>query len=157
MQGKLKLASVIAVSIFSLSTISPILASADTTSTQATSRASSTESITVGNTIYSVSPTLNNSVAVSLARKHNYINGVNKIKKSGKYTTIYISKHSARLIVEGSGIVIGGYTGRALGVLLGLAGLGSREAIKGGIWIKTMNIEGTDGIYRTVVVSWGWQ
>lgn len=66
-------------------------------------------------------------------------------------------KNDARDIVSGAGIVIGGFSGKGLGVLLGLAGLGTTRAIKGGIWIKTMNIKGTDGMYHTVVQSFGWQ
>lgn len=111
---------------------------------------------TVGNTVYSIAPEISNQFSVSL-RAAKYKQGVSKVTKSGKYTTIYISKTDAQDIISGAGIVIGGYTGKGLGVLLGLAGLGTTRAIKGGIWIKTMNITGTDGMTHTVVQSFGWQ
>ena len=111
---------------------------------------------TVGNTVYSISPETNSQIGVPL-RAVKYKQGVSKVTQNGKYTTIYISKNDARDIVSGAGIVIGGFSGKGLGVLLGLAGLGTTRAIKGGIWIKTMNIKGTDGMYHTVVQSFGWQ
>lgn len=115
----------------------------------------------IGNTIYSISNQPENylsesALSTSLKAKK-YKKGVSKIVKKGKYTTIYINKSDAQDIVSGAGIAIGGYTGRTLGVLLGLAGLGTRRAIKGGVWLKTMNITGTDGLTHTVVKSFGWQ
>lgn len=115
----------------------------------------------IGNTIYSISNQPENylseaTFSTSLKAKK-YKQGVSKVVKKGKYTTIYISKSDAQDIVSGAGIVIGGYTGKSLGVLLGLAGLGTRRAIKGGVWLKTMNITGTDGLTHTVVKSFGWQ
>lgn len=86
-----------------------------------------------------------------------YKQGVSKVTHQGKYTTIYISKSDAIHIVSGVGIVIGGISGKALGILLGLAGLGATQAIKGGIWIKTMVVKDLDGKYHTVIKSYGWQ
>ncbi|MCO7127912.1 hypothetical protein NIE88_19415 [Sporolactobacillus shoreicorticis] len=116
-----------------------------------------TKSVRVGNTIYSVSTTADSSTSPLFSALYKS-KGVTKITHDGRYSTIYLTKHDAQLAVEGAGIVVGGYVGRALGVLLlALVGLGTREAIKGAVWIRLLTIQGTDGLYHTVVVKWGWQ
>ncbi|WP_282802559.1 hypothetical protein [Secundilactobacillus kimchicus] len=91
------------------------------------------------------------------ARK--YKNGVSKVVSHGRNSaTIYFSKHDAQLIVTGAGIVIGGYTGGTLGIILGLVGLYTKESIKGGLWVRVNYVKGAiDGQLHMVLGGWGWQ
>ncbi|MCI1857878.1 MAG: hypothetical protein LKI80_06900 [Sporolactobacillus sp.] len=98
---------------------------------------------------------------VSLAKKKHH-KGVTKVVRKGKYTITYISKSMLTKILKSGSIAIGAapIPGKKIIVWFIKATLGIYfvwGSVPGGIWIKTRNLKSTNGTYRTVVVSWGWQ